>query len=58
MPNTGTVTQVIGPVVDVSFNSENTTLPEILNALTIEKEDVIDKENEVPQFIEKKIKSA
>ena len=39
MPNVGTVTQVIGPVVDVSFNSESSTLPEILNALTIEKED-------------------
>jgi F-type H+-transporting ATPase subunit beta len=39
MPNHGTVTQVIGPVVDVSFDSENTKLPQILNALIIEKED-------------------
>ena len=39
MPNQGTVTQVIGPVVDVSFDTDNSKLPEILNALTIEKED-------------------
>ncbi|HIF15097.1 MAG TPA: F0F1 ATP synthase subunit beta, partial [Bacteroidetes bacterium] len=39
MPNHGTVTRVIGQVVDVSFDTENSNLPEILNALTIEKED-------------------
>ena len=37
MENTGKITAVIGPVVDVSF--EKTKLPEILNALEIKKED-------------------
>ena len=35
MANTGIITQVIGPVVDVSFSEEGATLPEILNALEI-----------------------
>ncbi|MGD1840107.1 MAG: F0F1 ATP synthase subunit beta [Thermonemataceae bacterium] len=35
MANTGIITQVIGPVVDVSFSEEGSTLPEILNALEI-----------------------
>jgi F-type H+/Na+-transporting ATPase subunit beta len=39
MANIGRVKQVIGPVVDVSFSGEGSTLPEILNALTIIKED-------------------
>ncbi len=37
--NKGKVTQVIGPVVDVSFDTENARLPSILNALYVEKED-------------------
>ncbi|MEL6355330.1 MAG: F0F1 ATP synthase subunit beta [Bacteroidota bacterium] len=37
MANTGFVKQVIGPVVDVSFSGENSTLPAILNALEIER---------------------
>ena len=37
MPSKGKVTAVIGPVVDVSF--EENSLPEILNALEIKKED-------------------
>ena len=32
MANSGKITQIIGPVVDVAFEKEN-TLPEILNAL-------------------------
>ena len=32
MANSGKITQIIGPVVDVVFEKEN-TLPEILNAL-------------------------
>ncbi len=36
MANTGKVSQVIGPVVDVSFESEN-ELPNILNALKVTK---------------------
>ncbi|MDX1410419.1 MAG: F0F1 ATP synthase subunit beta, partial [Saprospiraceae bacterium] len=38
MANIGLVKQVIGPVVDVSFAGENSALPEILNALVIERE--------------------
>jgi F-type H+-transporting ATPase subunit beta len=36
MANTGKITQVIGPVVDVSFES-NAALPEILDALVVKK---------------------
>ena len=36
MSNKGKVKQVIGPVVDVSFTDDN-SLPEIFNALTIER---------------------
>ena len=39
MANIGEVKQVIGPVVDVSFAGEGSTLPEILNALEISRED-------------------
>ncbi|WP_026997825.1 F0F1 ATP synthase subunit beta [Flectobacillus major] len=35
--NTGKVTQVIGPVVDVSFEGEGSKLPAILNALEVKK---------------------
>lgn len=38
MANIGQIKQVIGPVVDVSFEGENSTLPEILNALEITRE--------------------
>lgn len=33
--NTGKITQIIGPVVDVSFDTENSKLPNILDALEI-----------------------
>jgi F-type H+-transporting ATPase subunit beta len=39
MANTGKITQVIGPVVDVSFESEGTTIPNILDALEVTKID-------------------
>lgn len=39
MANIGKVVQVIGPVVDVSFAGENSKLPNILDALTISRED-------------------
>ncbi len=39
MANIGVIKQVIGPVVDVSFAGADSTLPEILNALTITRED-------------------
>ncbi|MCS6824652.1 MAG: F0F1 ATP synthase subunit beta [Cytophagaceae bacterium] len=39
MANKGKITQVIGPVVDVSFDGENSKLPKILDALTVTKQD-------------------
>ncbi len=39
MANTGKVTQVIGPVVDVSFDAESSKLPNILDALEVTKND-------------------
>jgi F-type H+-transporting ATPase subunit beta len=39
MANIGKITQVIGPVVDVSFENENSKLPKILDALEITKAD-------------------
>jgi len=35
MSNTGKIKQIIGPIVDVSFEEGNTQLPKILNALEI-----------------------
>src|SRR5690606_14029895 len=37
MANIGRVTQVIGPVVDVSFDGEGAKLPNILDALVVTK---------------------
>ena len=37
MANIGRITQVIGPVVDVSFETSETILPNILDALTVTK---------------------
>jgi len=37
MQNKGTIAQVIGPVVDVSFAAEGATLPQIYTALTINR---------------------
>ena len=39
MANTGKITQVIGPVVDVSFSAEGATLPNILDAIVVTKND-------------------
>ena len=38
MANIGKITQIIGPVVDVSFEGEGSKLPNILDALTIRKD--------------------
>ena len=38
MANVGKIKQVIGPVVDVSFEDEGSVIPEILNALIVERE--------------------
>ncbi len=39
MANTGRITQIIGPVVDVSFDAEGSNLPNILDALHVNKPD-------------------
>ena len=39
MANTGKISQIIGPVVDVAFNQEGSTLPKIYNSLTVLKDD-------------------
>jgi F-type H+-transporting ATPase subunit beta len=38
MANKGQIKQIIGPVVDVAFTGEGSKLPEILNALSIKKD--------------------
>ncbi len=37
MANIGKITQIIGPVIDVSFDDENSTLPNILDSLEIDR---------------------
>lgn len=37
MSNKGKITQIIGPVVDVSFENEGNALPDILDALEVTK---------------------
>ena len=39
MANIGQLKTVIGPVVDVSFQGEGSSLPEILNALRIKRDE-------------------
>src|SRR5918993_1185839 len=39
MANIGKITQVIGPVVDVAFDSDGATLPNILDSLEVTKND-------------------
>lgn len=51
MANIGEVKQVIGPVVDVSFTREGSKLPEIHNALVIEREDGSELVLEVQQHL-------
>ena len=38
MANLGKITQVIGPVVDVSFDDKDSRLPDILGALVVTKD--------------------
>ncbi len=38
MNNTGKITQIIGPVVDVAFDTEGSTLPKILDAMVVVRE--------------------
>ena len=51
MANIGTVKQVIGPVVDVSFTGEGVKLPEILNGLKISRPEGDDLILEVQQHL-------
>ncbi len=51
MANVGRVKQVIGPVVDISFEGENSKLPPILNALIIKKNNGKDLILEVQQHL-------
>jgi len=51
MANIGRVSQVIGPVVDVSFSDEGSVLPEILNALIVKREGLNDLILEVQQHL-------
>ncbi|GAA5222368.1 F0F1 ATP synthase subunit beta [Membranihabitans marinus] len=51
MANIGKVKQVIGPVVDVSFQGEGSTTPDILNALVIKREGFNDLILEVQQHL-------
>ena len=51
MANKGKITQIIGPVVDVSFSGEKAVLPRILNALTVTRPDGIEVTLEVQQHL-------
>ena len=51
MANIGQIKQIIGPVVDVSFSAEGSTLPEILNALVIKRDSATDLVFEVQQHL-------
>lgn len=52
--NKGRITQVIGPVVDVSFGSEDANLPSILDALKVVKSDGVEVVLEVQQHLGEK----
>lgn len=51
MANKGKVTQIIGPVVDVSFNTEDASLPKILDALKVVRPDGTEVTLEVQQHL-------
>ncbi len=51
MANKGKVTQVIGPVVDVSFDAEGSKLPRILDALVVTRPDGTEIVLEVQQHL-------
>ena len=38
MANTGKITQIIGPVVDVAFSEAGATLPNIYNSLQVNRD--------------------
>ena len=51
MANIGKIKQIIGPVVDVSFSAEGSSLPQILNALSIKRADGTELVFEVQQHL-------
>jgi len=51
MANIGKVAQIIGPVIDVSFNEQGSTLPQIYNSLNIKRENGQDLVLEVQQHL-------
>ncbi|HRI01673.1 MAG TPA: F0F1 ATP synthase subunit beta [Saprospiraceae bacterium] len=51
MANIGHVSQIVGPVVDISFSGESSRLPEIYNALCIKREGKEDLILEVQQHL-------
>ena len=51
MANTGKVTQIIGPVVDVSFSAEGSKLPNIMDALKVTRPDGTEVILEVQQHL-------
>ncbi|TVQ49465.1 MAG: F0F1 ATP synthase subunit beta [Saprospirales bacterium] len=51
MALTGRITQIIGPVVDVSFSGEDNKVPDILNALAVRREGKEDLILEVQQHL-------
>ncbi len=51
MANKGKITQIIGPVVDVSFNADDAFLPKILNALKVVRPDGTEVILEVQQHL-------
>lgn len=51
MANKGKITQIIGPVVDVSFSAEGSKLPNIMDALKVTRPDGIEVVLEVQQHL-------
>jgi len=51
MANIGKISQIIGPVIDVDFSGENVSLPNILNALTVKRQDGSELVLEVQQHL-------
>ncbi len=51
MANIGKVSQIIGPVVDVSFNEAGSYLPKIYNSLIVKRENAADLVLEVQQHL-------
>jgi len=51
MSNNGKISQIIGPVIDVDFSGDDISLPKILNALAVKKEDGTELTLEVQQHL-------